>query len=95
VQQAGVLCRSGDVMGRSTAALAAERDVRVRGWRYLTGITLDRPRAGGAAQWRSATIVADEKEGLSGVVRIRTWLAHEFSSYFDAALRGRRCMGER
>ncbi len=58
-----------------------------RGWN-LARVALDRAGAGGAAEWRSATIVADEKQGLGRVVRIRTWLAHELSGYFNTAVCG-------
>ena len=86
MQQIALLRRSGHVMRRSSAAFAAEGDVGIR-WRgNLPGVTLDRSGARGAAQWRSVAIVADEKKGLSRVVRIRTWLAHELSSCFK-----RRC----
>ena len=94
MQQTVLLCRSGHVVCRSPAAFAPERHVRIgRRWN-LAGIALDRPGARRAAQWRSVAIVADEKKGLSGIVRVRTWLAHELSSYFNAALRGWRRIGD-
>jgi hypothetical protein len=48
--------------------------------RNLVGIPLDRSGTRGTAEGRSAAIVADEEKGLSRIVRIRTWLAHEVSS---------------
>ena len=86
MQQTASLRRSGYVVCRPSAAFAAERHVSVRWRRNLAGIPLDRPGARRAAQWGSVTIVADEKKGLSGIVRVRTWLAHELSSGFT-----RRC----
>ncbi len=94
MQETDLLRRSSDVMRGTTAALAPKGDMGVaRRW-DLVGIALDRSRAGRATQRRSAPIIADEKECLGGVVRVWTWLAHVLSSYFDAALRGNRCMGE-
>jgi hypothetical protein len=92
VQQTVTLSRPRDVVCRTSAALAAESHVRIWGRRNLVRIALDRSGARGAAERRSAAVVADEKKRLSGVVRIRTWLAHELSSYFETALRGRRRM---
>lgn len=86
MQQAVLLRRSGHVMRGSPTAFAPERHVGVGRRRNLPGITLDRSGARGAAQWRAVPIVADEKKGLSGIVRVRTWLAHELSSFFT-----RRC----
>lgn len=91
--QQSVLRRSGYVMRGPSTAFAAERDVGVGGRRNLPGITLDRSGARGAAKRRSVTIVADEKKGLSGIVRVRTWLAHELSSCFTA-LHGWRRLGD-
>jgi hypothetical protein len=94
VQETGLLCRSSDVMRGAPAALAPEGDVRVgRRW-DLARVALDRSGAGRATQRRSTPIVADEKKCLGGIVRVWTWLAHVLSSYFDAAVRGNRCMGE-
>ena len=93
MQQFGPLRRSGYVVCRSSAAFAAERHVRVGRRRNLAGIPLDRPGAGRAAKGRPTAIVADEKKGLSRIVRIRTWLAHEVSSGLHAALRGGRRIG--
>jgi hypothetical protein len=62
----------------------------IGGWGNLAWITFDRPGARGAAQWRTVSVVADQEKGLSGIVRVRTWLAHELSSYFDTALPGLR-----
>lgn len=90
MQQIAPLRRSGYVVSRSSAAFATERHVRVRRRWNLTGIPLDRSGTGGTAEGRSAAIVADEKKGLSRIVRIRTWLAHEVSSVLHAALRGGR-----
>jgi hypothetical protein len=81
VQQTVPLGRSGDVVGRPSAALAAEGDVRIGGRRSLVRVALDRSGARRAAERGSCAVVTDEKKGLSGVVRIRTWLAHELSSY--------------
>jgi hypothetical protein len=92
VQQTVTLRRPCDVVRRSSTALAAESHVRIRGWRNLVRITLDRSSARGAAEWSSTAVVADEKKSLSGVVRVRTWLAHELSSYLETALRGWRRM---
>jgi hypothetical protein len=80
VQQAVSLCRSRDIVGGSAAALTAQSDVRVGRRRHLAGITLDRSGARRTAEWRSSAIVADEEQGLSRIVRVRTWLAHELSS---------------
>ena len=88
MQQNAPLRRSGYVVCRSSAALAAERHVCIRRRWNLAGIPLDRPGAGRTAEGRSAAIVADEKKGLGGIVCIRTWLAHEVSSGLHAALRG-------
>jgi hypothetical protein len=63
-------------------------------WGNLVWITFDRPGARGAAQWRTVSIVADQKKGLGGIVRVRTWLAHELSSCFDTALPGLRRIGD-
>ena len=93
MQQTAPLRRSGHVVSRSSAALAAERYVDVGGRWNLPGITLDRSGTGRTAEGRSAAIVADEKKGLSRIVRIRTWLAHEVSSGLHAALRGGRRIG--
>jgi hypothetical protein len=82
VQQIAPLRRSGYVVCRPSAAFAAEGYVRVRRRWNLTGITLDGSGAGRTAEGRSAAIVANEKQCLSRVVRIRTWLAHELSNYF-------------
>jgi hypothetical protein len=92
VQQTVMLGRPCDVVRRSSAALAAERHVRIAGRRNLVRITLDQPSARGTAEWRSTAVGADEKKSLGGVVRVRTWLAHELSSYFETALRGKRRM---
>ena len=70
----------GDVVRCPTAVLAAQRDVRIERWGYLSWIPFDRSGAGGTTERRSAAVVADEKKGLSGIVRVRTWLAHELSS---------------
>lgn len=94
MQETDVLRRSSDVMRGATAALAPKGDVGVRRRWDLAGITFNRPGAGRAAQGRSAPIIADEKKCLGRVVRVWTWLAHVLSSYFDAAVRGNRCMGE-
>ena len=51
----------------------------VRGRRNLVRIALNGSSARRAAKRRSATVVADEKECLGGIVRVRTWLAHELS----------------
>ena len=80
MQQFAPLRRSGYIVCRSSAAFAAERHVCVERRRNLARIPLDRPGAGRTAEGRSAAIVADEKKGLSRIVRIRTWLAHEVSS---------------
>lgn len=53
--------------------------MRVGRRRNLARIALDRSGARGTTQWRPVTVVADEEKRLSGVVRIRTWLAHELS----------------
>ena len=55
--------------------------MRIGGRRNLARVALDRPGARGATKRRSSAVVADEEQGLSGIVRIRTWLAHELSSY--------------
>jgi hypothetical protein len=90
VQRNVTLGRPRDVVRRSPAALAAESHVRI-GWRRnLVRVALDRSSARRAAERRSSAIVADEEKRLGGVVRVRTWLAHELSSYFETALRGRR-----
>ena len=94
MQQFAPLRRSGYIVCRSSAAFAAERHVRVGRRRNLMGIPLDRSRAGGTAEGRSAAIVADQKQSLSRIVRIRTWLAHEVSSVLHAALRGVRRIGD-
>lgn len=87
MQQAEPLRRSRDVVRRSSAALAAQGDVRVWRGRYLVRIPFDRARAGRTAQRRTSPIVADEEECLGGIVRIRTWLAHYMvSNCFDAAV---------
>ena len=86
MQQIALLRRSGHVMRRSPTTFTTEGHVGVGGRRNLPWITLDRSGARRTAQWRSVTIVADEKECLSRIVRIRTWLAHELSSCFK-----RRC----
>ena len=83
MQQAVGLCRSRDVVRGSAAALTAQRHMRIgRRW-DLAGITLDRAGARWAAEWRSAPIIADQEQGLGGVVRVRTWLAHELSGYCE------------
>lgn len=82
------LCSPCDIMRRPSATLATKCDVGVLRWGDLTGITLDRARAGRTAEGRSATIVADEKKSLSGIVSIRTRLAHGLSVYFNTAVRG-------
>jgi hypothetical protein len=81
VQQTVALGRPCDVVCRPSAALAAECHVRIEGRRNLARIALDRPGARRAAERRPSAVVADEKQCLSGIVRIRTWLAHELSSY--------------
>jgi len=68
--------------------------VCIGGWWYLTRITLDRSRARRTAEGRSAAVIADEKKGLSRIVRIRTWLAHELSSWNNTALSGGRRIGD-
>ena len=93
MQRAVLLRRSSHVMGGSPTAFAPQRHVRVGRRGNLPGITFDRPGARRAAERRSVAIVADEKKGLSGVVRVRTWLAHELSSCFTA-LRGWRRLGD-
>lgn len=80
MQEAVGLRCPGDVVCRSTAALAAQSHVGVRRWRYLSRVTLDRSGARRTTERRSAAVVADEKKGLGGIVRVRTWLAHELSS---------------
>ena len=80
MQRAVGLSRAGDVMGGSAAALAAQRNVGVGGRRYLSRIALDRSGARRTTERRPCAVVADEKQCLSGVVRVRTWLAHELSS---------------
>jgi hypothetical protein len=80
VQQPVGLRRAGDVMRCSAAALAPQRDVGVLRGRYLSRVALNGSRAGRTTQRRTATVVADEEKGLSGIVRVRTWLAHELSS---------------
>ena len=75
----GLRC-PGDVMSCATAAFTTQSHVRVGRWGYLSRITLDRPGTGGTTERRSAAVVADEKKCLSGIVRVRTWLAHELSS---------------
>src|SRR5688500_5032882 len=57
--------------------------------RDLAGVALDGARARRTTKGRSATVVADEEKCLSGVVRIRTWLAHELSGYCSPAAGGR------
>ena len=71
---------AGDVVRGATAVLAAKRDVGVARRRNLVWIALDGAGAGWAAEGRSASVVTDKEECLSGVVRVRTWLAHELSS---------------
>jgi hypothetical protein len=95
VQQTVGLSCSRDIVGGSPAALTAQGDVAVWRWRDLARVALDRARARRAAERRSVAVVADEEQGLSGVVRVRTWLAHELSSYFDTALTGWRRIGGR
>jgi hypothetical protein len=53
--------------------------VRVGRWWDLARIALDRARARRAAEWGPSAVVADQKKGLGGVVRVRTRLAHELS----------------
>jgi hypothetical protein len=81
VQQTVTLGRACDVVRGTSAALAAESHVRIERRRNLVRVALNRSSARGAAEWRSSTIVADEEKRLSGIVRIRTWFAHELSSY--------------
>jgi hypothetical protein len=88
VQATVALGRSGNVVRRPSTAFATKRDVGIRRRGNLSRIALDRSGAGWATQGRSATVIADEEQCLGGVVRIRTWLAHEGSSYLDAALHG-------
>jgi hypothetical protein len=80
VQQAVGLRRAGDVMSSSAAAFAPQGDVRELRWRYHSRVALNGSRAGRTTERGSAAVVADEEKGLSGVVRVRTWLAHELSS---------------
>ena len=75
------LSRPRDIVSRTSAAFAAEGHVCIGRRRDLVRIALDRSSARRAAERRSMAIVADEEQGLSGIVRIRTWLAHELSSY--------------
>ena len=93
MQQIAPLRRTSYVVCRSSAAFAAESHVCV--WRRgnLAGVPLDRSGTGRTAEGRSAAIVANEKKGLSRIVRIRTRLAHEVSSVLHAALRGGRRIG--
>jgi hypothetical protein len=94
VQENGTLRRSCHIVRRPSTALAAQCDMGVGGRRGLVGITLNRAGARRTAKGRSAAVIADEKECLSGVVRIRTRLAHVFSNYFDTVPRGWHCIGE-
>lgn len=81
MQQTMTLGRACDIVRRTPAALAAESHVRI-GWRRnLVRVALDRSSARRAAEWRSVAVVANQKQGLGGIVRVRTWLAHELSSY--------------
>ena len=80
MQQAVRLRRAGDVMRCSAAALAPQGNVSELRGRHLSRVALNGSRAGGATQRGSAAVVADEEKGLSGIVRVRTWLAHELSS---------------
>ncbi|MBC7791932.1 MAG: hypothetical protein H7Z74_18455 [Anaerolineae bacterium] len=68
--------------------MAAQRHVGIGRGRNLAGVTLDRAGARRATEGRSATIVADEKKCLGGIVRVRTWLAHELSGYCYPAIGG-------
>jgi len=80
VQETAGLCRARDVMRCPAAAFTAQGHVGIRrGW-HLVWIALDRSGTGGTTERRSSTIVADEEKGLSRIVRVRTWLAHELSS---------------
>ena len=81
---------SRDVVRRATAILAAERNVCEWGRRNLSRIALDGTGAGRTTEGRSAAVIANEEQCLSGVVRVRTWLAHELSSCNNTALRGSR-----
>ena len=81
MQQTVTLGRACDIVRRTSAALAAESHVCIAWRRNLVRVALNRSSARGTAEWRSSTIVADEEKRLSGIVRIRTWLAHELSSY--------------
>ena len=77
-----------DVVCRSPAGLTAKGDVGIRRRGYLLRVALDGARARRTAERSSTSVLADQKKSLSRVVRIRTRLAHEISSYFDAALHG-------
>lgn len=80
MQQAVRLSRAGYVMRGPAAAFAPQGDVGELWRRHLSRVAFDRSGAGGTTERRSATVVADEEKGLSGIVRVRTWLAHELSS---------------
>jgi hypothetical protein len=80
VQQAVRLSRAGYVMRSPAAAFAPQGDVGELRWGYHSRVALNGSRAGRTTERGSAAVVADEEKGLSGIVRVRTWLAHELSS---------------
>ena len=81
MQQPARLRRAGDVMRCPAAAFALQSYVRKLRGRHLSRVALNGSGAGGATERGSAAVVADEEKGLSGIVRVRTWLAHELSSW--------------
>jgi len=75
-------------MRGATAVLAPKGHVGVGRRRHLARVALDYAGAGWTAERRSAAVVTDKEQCLSGIVRVRTWLAHELSSCNNAALLG-------
>lgn len=88
MQQTALLRSPCDVVCGPAASFAAKRDVRIGGRGNLLWVPLNRTRARRTTERSSASVFADQEQSLSRVVRIRTRLAHEISSCFDAALHG-------
>src|SRR5688500_14300174 len=78
------LSGAGDVSGNPSAFLAGQGHVSRGGRGLLIGVARDGSGAGGTAQRLAVSVVGNEAERLSGVVRRGTRLTHSNPPISDA-----------